>query len=183
MFENCTCELGIVFKKCSMGQLRLEKNWKLSLRSEHHELVSVWSDASGKEWTLFHGFMYRFQVGFSGFVVPMLTWQDKCLMTTYSISQRGCCMDGFWLVDKGTHLLGPWGSNSTPNWKIEFVGLKLFLLVKCHPFYPDDSHHREITTSFWWAWDAPYLKAANQSVLPETLLKRSQGKTMYSFQK
>lgn len=63
----------------------------------------------------------------------------KCLMTTYSIFQPGCCMDGFWLVDRGTHLLEPCGSNSTPNWKIEFVGLKLFLLVKCHPFYPDDS--------------------------------------------
>ena len=26
MCENCTCELGIVFKKCSMCLLRLEKN-------------------------------------------------------------------------------------------------------------------------------------------------------------
>ena len=36
--------------------------------------------------------------------------------------------------------------DTAPELEDEFVGLNVFLLVKCHPFYPDNSHHRKITT-------------------------------------
>ena len=65
----------------------------------------------------------------------------KCLMTTYSIFQPGCCMDGFWLVDSSEHISrrAPRGSKQHPELEDRICTLTLLTPPMETPDPPNDT--------------------------------------------